>query len=95
MSGGYGIFKPGARLPCHLHDFDESICIVQGTATCVVEGQRYTLSDSATALVPRGRCHYFINHTDQELMLIETLVGRTPPFVFPMDIYNAPRRDYP
>ncbi len=37
----------------------------------------------------------FINHTDQELALIESLVGRTPPFVFPMDIYNAPRRDYP
>ncbi len=36
----------------------------------------------------------FINHTDQELMLIETLVGRTPPFVFPRDTYNAPRRDY-
>ena len=36
----------------------------------------------------------FINHTDQELMLIETLAGRTPPFVFPMDIYNAPRREY-
>lgn len=36
----------------------------------------------------------FINHTDQELMLIESLVGRTPPFVFPMDEYNAPRRDY-
>lgn len=36
----------------------------------------------------------FKNHTDQELMLIETLVGRTPPFVFAMDDYNAPRRDY-
>jgi hypothetical protein len=36
----------------------------------------------------------FINHTDQELMLIETLVGRTPPFVFPGNQYNAPRRDY-
>ena len=36
----------------------------------------------------------FINHTDQELMLIETLVGRTPPFVFPGNLYNAPRRDY-
>jgi hypothetical protein len=36
----------------------------------------------------------FINHTDQELMLIETLVGRNPPFVFPKDIYNAPRRNY-
>lgn len=36
----------------------------------------------------------FINHTDQELMLIETLVGRTPPFVFPGSDYDAPRRDY-
>lgn len=35
-----------------------------------------------------------INHTDQELMLIETLVGRTPPFVFPGNDYSAPRRDY-
>lgn len=37
----------------------------------------------------------FINHTDQELMLIESLVGRTPPFVFPMESYRGPRRDYP
>ncbi len=36
----------------------------------------------------------FINHTDQELMLIETLVGRTPPFVFPREDYRAPRRRY-
>jgi len=36
----------------------------------------------------------FINHTDQELSLIETLVGRTPPFVFTNDQYQAPRRDY-
>jgi hypothetical protein len=34
----------------------------------------------------------FINHTDQELMLIEALVGRTPPFVFPKDDYRQPRR---
>lgn len=36
----------------------------------------------------------FMNHTDQELMLIEALVGREPPFVFPGDTYNAPRRNY-
>lgn len=33
----------------------------------------------------------FIDHTDQELMLIETLVGRTPPFVFPGSQYERPR----
>jgi len=36
----------------------------------------------------------FINHTDQELMLVEALLGRTPPFVFPDDKYTAPRRRY-
>jgi hypothetical protein len=36
----------------------------------------------------------FIDHTDQELMLIEALVGRTPPFVFPRDDYQQPRRRY-
>jgi len=36
----------------------------------------------------------FVNHTDQELMLIESLVGRAPPFVFPSSNYSAPRRDY-
>lgn len=36
----------------------------------------------------------FINHTDIELALIETLVGRTPPFIFPNEAYTAPRRNY-
>jgi hypothetical protein len=36
----------------------------------------------------------FINHTDLELSLIETLVGRSPPWVFGKDAYNAPRRSY-
>ena len=36
----------------------------------------------------------FINHTDQELMLIEALVDRSPPFVFPSEDYGGPRKNY-
>lgn len=36
----------------------------------------------------------FVNHTDQELALIETIVGRTPPFVFGKDSYSGPRKSY-
>jgi len=35
-----------------------------------------------------------INHTDEELMILEAIVGRTPPFVFSMGDYNSPRRQY-
>jgi hypothetical protein len=34
----------------------------------------------------------FKNHDDLELMLIETLVGRTPPFSLFDESYDNPRR---
>jgi 2-keto-3-deoxy-L-rhamnonate aldolase RhmA/quercetin dioxygenase-like cupin family protein len=78
MSGGYGLFEPGGRLPAHVHDFDESICIIDGRATCVVEGRRYELSDCATALEPRGRVHYFINETNLPMAMIWVYAGPFP-----------------
>ena len=78
MSGGYGVFAPGGRLPAHIHDFDESICIVQGDASCIVEGRRYNMSDYATALQPRGRVHYFINQSAGPMAMIWVYAGPTP-----------------
>jgi 2-dehydro-3-deoxyglucarate aldolase/4-hydroxy-2-oxoheptanedioate aldolase len=78
MSGGYGRFFPGGRLPAHYHEFDESICIVEGTATCVVEGRRYLLRDAATALEPRGRVHYFINAMDRPMAMLWVYAGPAP-----------------
>ena len=78
ICGGYGLFEPGARLPCHRHEFDESITIVQGTATCVVEGRRHELAGFATAMVPQGRCHYFINLTLEPMAMIWVYAGDMP-----------------
>jgi quercetin dioxygenase-like cupin family protein len=78
MSGGYGLFHPGGRLPAHLHDFDESICIIDGAATCVVEGHCYPLSGGATALVPRGRVHYFVNESAAPMAMLWVCAGPTP-----------------
>src|SRR5947207_14766642 len=78
MSGGYGLFRPGGALPAHVHDFDESICIIEGTANCIVEGRRYTMSGYSTALQPRGRVHYFINETDRPMAMIWVYAGQKP-----------------
>lgn len=78
MSGGYALFQPGGRLPAHLHDFDESICIVAGVATCLVEGRRYTLSDATTAFVPRGRVHFFINESAAPMAMLWVYAGPRP-----------------
>jgi quercetin dioxygenase-like cupin family protein len=90
ICGGYGLFEPGSRLPCHRHEFDESISIVQGQATCIVEGRRYELSDNATALVPRGRCHYFINQTDQPMAMVWVYAGNMPDRIVMDESYCHP-----
>lgn len=78
MSGGWGVFQPGGRLPAHFHDFDESICITEGAATCVVEGRRYQMSNCATALQPRGRVHYFSNESREPMAMIWVYAGPMP-----------------
>jgi quercetin dioxygenase-like cupin family protein len=78
MSGGYGLFQPGGRLPAHVHDFDESICIIDGEATCIVEGRRYAMTGCATALQPRGRVHYFINESRDEMAMVWVYAGPSP-----------------
>ncbi len=95
ICGGYGLFEPGARLPCHRHEFDESITIVQGVASCIVEGKRYELSDNATALVPQGRCHYFINRTDAPMAMIWVYAGDMPDRIVLDESYCHPEMGRP
>lgn len=78
VCGGYGRFQPGASLPCHFHDYDESITIVEGSALCLVEGSQYRLSGCDTALVPEGRPHRFINQSDTEMAMIWVYAGSEP-----------------
>jgi len=78
MSGGYGLFQPGGRLPAHFHDFDESICIIEGTAVCNVEGRRYQQTGCNTALQPRGRVHYFANESKEPMAMIWVYAGPRP-----------------
>jgi len=56
------------------------------------DAPRYILSNAENGkrIIPAP----FKNHSDLELMLLEELVGRTPPFSVSGDNYNAPRRGY-
>jgi len=49
---GYAGFSPGVAA-CHVHEFDESITIVEGQAVCLVQGNRYMVGGYDTAFVRR------------------------------------------
>jgi quercetin dioxygenase-like cupin family protein len=69
---------PGASLPCHIHDFDESITIVGGSAVCLAQGRRYELGGCDTAFIPRGIPHRFLNQSDGEMAMIWVYAGSEP-----------------
>jgi quercetin dioxygenase-like cupin family protein len=78
ICGGYGIFGPGASLPCHFHEYDESITIIQGTAVCQVAGSEHQLSDCGTACIPKGRPHRFLNRSAAPMAMIWVYAGDEP-----------------
>jgi len=78
ICGGYGRFQPGASLPCHFHEYDESITIVEGTALCLVQGNRYQVGGYDTAFVPTGKPHRFINESATDMAMIWVYAGSEP-----------------
>lgn len=78
ICGGHGRFLPGASLPCHTHDYDESITIVKGTAICLVQGRRYQLSNCDCAFIPRGLPHRFLNLSEEEMEMVWVYAGSEP-----------------
>jgi len=78
ICGGHGRFLPGASLPCHIHDYDESITIVAGTAVCLVQGRRYELSAYDCAFIPKGLPHRFLNLSNEEMAMVWVYAGSEP-----------------
>jgi quercetin dioxygenase-like cupin family protein len=78
ICGGYGRFQPGSSLPCHVHEYDESITIVEGEALCLVQGSRYSVSGYDTAFVPEGRPHRFLNHSTAPMAMVWVYAGTEP-----------------
>lgn len=78
ICGGHGRFLSGASLPCHTHDYDESITIMKGRAVCLVQGRRYELSDCDTAFIPRGLPHRFLNLSEDAMEMVWVYAGSEP-----------------
>jgi hypothetical protein len=95
-TGWYVEADPEQTYFCTCYGTTDIVAVKDGEQQTVVATHHdqpvYILGDNSSGKSIRKAP--FINHTDQELMLIETLVGRTPPFVFPKDDYSAPRLDY-
>jgi len=78
ICGGHGEFGPGTSLPCHTHDFGESITIVGGEALCMIAGNSFSFSEGDSVYIPNGIPHRFLNASRQPMQMIWVYAGDEP-----------------
>ncbi len=70
LTTGIGHFEPGHEVAPHIHNCDESVCIVEGDAVCEVNGETYTLRRFDTTFMPAGVPHRFLNLSDRPMKIL-------------------------
>ena len=80
VNPGYKIKRihvnPGARLSLQTHEHrSEHWVVIQGVATCEIDGQVSAVSHDQSIDVPLGAKHRLGNQGDEELVIVEVQLG--------------------
>ena len=67
---GLTSFQPGAAVPLHTHNVQESITILEGEAVCEVAGKEYTVRPFDTVHAPAGVPHCFRNESEEPMRFL-------------------------
>lgn len=63
-------FDPGASLPLHLHNCDESVTVLEGIAIFETDEVSVQLGQYDTTLVPTGCHHRFVNPGPRRMRIL-------------------------
>ena len=67
---GITIFEPGAAIPMHRHNCEESVMLLEGTAIAEIDGVEYPIQAGDITFIPANLPHRFRNVSDTEGMKI-------------------------
>lgn len=70
MLNGITDFGPGAAIPLHTHNCEESVLVLEGDAIAELDGVQHRMTAMDTTWVPADVPHRFINASDAKPMRI-------------------------
>lgn len=73
---GFTIFGPGAAIPLHTHNCEESVLLLEGNAIAEIDGVRQEIKAGDISWIPEGVPHRFINASQTEGMKILWIYAR-------------------
>lgn len=70
LLNGVTTLEPGAAVPLHLHNCEESVLVLSGLARAHIDGVEYDLEVGSISWIPAGVPHFFRNMSEGEPMSI-------------------------
>ncbi|SBV32348.1 conserved protein of unknown function [uncultured Sphingopyxis sp.] len=70
MLNGITRIAPGAAVPLHVHNCEESVVVMSGAGTAHIGGTDYVVSPGTTSWIPPEVPHCFINAEGTEPLVI-------------------------
>lgn len=67
---GITIFEPGAAIPLHKHNCEESVMLLEGTAVAEIDGVEHPIRAGDITFIPANVPHRFRNVSDRDGMKI-------------------------
>ncbi len=67
----------GAATPVHRHDCEEVIVVLNGSGTCMIEGETTEFGPNSTLVLPQNSVHQICNTGDSDMFIVATL-GMAP-----------------
>lgn len=82
LTNGITMFEPKTAIALHYHNCDESVAIIEGEASCEIDGEVFQLKTFDTTFVPAGIPHRFWNssHKPMKILWIYASVNVTRTF---------------
>ncbi|WP_415973811.1 cupin domain-containing protein [Rhodococcus sp. 077-4] len=63
---GITMFAPGSAIPEHIHNCDESVLVLKGSAVAHIDGVDYPVTVGDNSFIPAGIRHFFHNTSDTD-----------------------------
>ncbi len=68
---------PHSATPVHRHKCEEAIVVLEGSGTCIIEGEELRFGPNSTLCIPSDAVHQIINSGESNLVIIAAL-GMAP-----------------
>ena len=76
LTTGVTTFAPGTVIPLHTHNVEETVMLLEGEATAVIDGKPYHLVAGDVTWVPAEVPHHFLNRGQGQMRIYWVYDGR-------------------